>query len=299
MNFNDFYFEAKKCFPSSTYLISSQQDFILYESQTLIKERLNAWQSLNFVQFDLDSIDEKISIADIIEILNTLPFLNERRIVFLKNVQKISKRDLKKLEDYINDPASFSVFFMFCKGDPKKVFPLETLSKIRTIKINLQGKEIYTWIKEKAKSKNITLTDEAIEYLIEMVGDELFKVNSEIEKLTLIGKNHIDIIDLKDNIYQGGEFDAFDLIQAIESGNKKLVFRIYHYLQRDMEPYMLLGALNWHYRKLYVKAPKAHQPIYGKIFALLHEADFAIKSSHPNVIDNLLIKILQTDWKIQ
>lgn len=299
MSFKDFYQELTRGFPSNLYLISSYQDFILYETQNFIREKLKIEQSFNFSQYDFDSFEEKISISDIVDTLNTFPFLSTRRIVFLKNIQEAPKKELKNVEDYIKNPADFSLLFIFCKGDHRKVFAGEALLKMRVFNINLKEREIYTWCKEKAKSKNITITDEAIEYLLEVTGDELFMINSEIEKLTLIGKNEIGVADLKENIYLGREFNAFDLIRAIKDGDRGQVFKIYDNLKKNVEPYLLLGALNWHYKKLYERASKNEQLIYMEIFRLLHEADIGIKSSSPDVVDNLLIKILQIEGKVQ
>ncbi len=299
MSLKNFYQELSKGLLSPVYLISSQEDFLLYESLTLIKDKLHCADSINFSQYDLDSSESSVSIKEIVGALNTPPFFGDRRIVVLRNIQKLPKKDFKRLTGYLSNPADFSLFVMMCQGDCKKIFNSEMLKNIKVIIINIIGDEIYAWIREKAKKKDIELTESALEYLLSTVGDDLFMLNAEIEKLSLIGKKVVDTIDIKESVYEGVEFNAFDLARALERGDKKLAFKIYYNLEKSTDLYMLLGALNWHYRKLYDKTSGKEKGKYFKIFKLFHDTDVAIKTSQGFVFENLLIKMLQVGSKAQ
>lgn len=299
MSLKNFYQELSKGFPCPVYLISSQEDFLLYESLSLIKEKLLCADSINFSQYDLDSSEGSVSIKEIIGALNTPPFFGERRTIVLKNLQKLLKKEIKRLGGYLSNPSDFSLLVMLCEGDYKKIFDAEMLKNMKVITINIIGNEIYTWIREKAKKKDMELTEGAAEYLISTAGDDLFMLNSEIEKLALFGKKVVDAADIKDVVYEGAEFNAFDLTRALDRGDKKSVFRIYCKLEKNIDLHMLLGALNWHYRKQYDKTSEREKAKYIKIFKLLHETDAAIKNSQGNVFENLLIKMLQIGRKAQ
>ncbi len=297
MSLKNFYNELSKGFPSPVYLISSMDDYLLYECQALIKENIGALDPLNFSLHDLDTSDGGASVKEIVAELNTLPFFGQKRTVILKNLQKIPKKDIKKLAEYIVNPSDFTLLIMLSTGEYKKIFESQTLKKIKIISIQMDNLPL--WIQEKAKRKGIEISPEAIECLIGTAGDDLCMLNSEIEKLSLLGKKSIDIADIKDIVYGGIEFSAFDLAKALQRRDEKSIFRIYECLQKNTDPNVILGALNWHYRNQYDRAGQDTKLKYNDIFRLIHEADVAQKSSSPNAVETLLIKILQLERKVQ
>jgi DNA polymerase-3 subunit delta len=291
MSLKNFYSELTKGFPSPIYLISSSDDFLLYECLTLIKENRKESDPLNFSLHDLDPSDGGASVKQIVAEFNTLPFFGEKRTVILKNIQKTPKKDIKKLAEYLLNPSDFTLLIMLCTGEYKKIFDPEALKKTRIISI--QSVNLPLWIQEKAKRKGLAISTEAIEYLIGTAGEDLTVLNSEIHKLSLLGAKKIDIADIKEIVYAGAEFSAFDLTKALQRRDAKSIFRIYYCLEKNTDPLVILGALNWHYRRQYDKAERNKKAKYLDIFKLIHEADVAQKSSTTNAVENLLIRILQ------
>lgn len=299
MSLRNFYLELSKGFASPVYLISSPDDFLLYESLTLIKKKQMASDSLNFNVYDLDQSEGGFSVKEIIAAMNTLPFFGQKRTVILKNLQKIPKKEIKKLTDYFLNPSDFTLLIMFCGGEYKKIFDSVVLKKVKLIHISVQGNDIPAWIQEKAKNKGIELTPKAVEYLISTAGEDLAMLNSEIEKFSLLGRKMIDIAEIREIVYDGAEFNAFDLARALQKGDGKSVFRIYYNLEKNTDSHALLGALNWHYKNQYDKAEEREKAIYHNIFRFMHEADIAVKNSQSNAIENLIIKILRLGWKVR
>ncbi len=52
---------------------------------------------------------------------------------------------------------------------------------------------------------------------------------------------------LKEIVYSGAEYGAFDLINALDRRDARTVFRLYENVRKTSDPYMLLGAFNWHF----------------------------------------------------
>lgn len=296
MSLKNFYAELSKGFPSAVYLISASDDFLLYECQALIKENQMASDPLNFSLHDLDPSETDSTIKEIVAELNTLPFFGEKKTVLLKNLHKIPKKDIKELSKYLLNPLDSTLLIMFCAGDYKKIFDTEILKKIKIISI--QNINLTTWIQEKAKWKGIEIAPELAEYLIGTVGDDLAMLNSEIEKLSLLGSKVVDVNDIKEIVYHGADFSAFDLAKALQKGEPKTIFKIYYCIEKNVDPLAIIGALNWHYRSQYDRAKQSEKEKYYDVFKLIHEADVAQKSSQVNVVENLLIRILQLGWKM-
>lgn len=290
MSIKQFQQELSKGMPFSVYLFYSSEDFLLYDILMQVKERF-AENTFNFDLFDLKFSDDNKPIEQIIDILNTLPFLSGRRVVIIQNIQKISKKDSKKLEHYLKNPSKSSLFIMLYEGKSPKLFEDLSTKNIKVIGVNVYEKDIPIWLNEKAAKKGIRFTDEALKYLINYVGTDLGMLHMEVEKISSLNKDIINVDDIKEIVYSGVEYSAFDLVNALQKKDAKEVFRIYEKLLKNTEPQMLLGALNYQYTAMSSKANENKRE-YKKIFQLLHEADVAIKRSHNFVMEELLLNLL-------
>lgn len=285
MAFKHFYQELTNGLPQPIYILYSSDDFFLYDALSLIKERYNH-NSLNFDVFDLKSPDDIKPIGEIIGILNTPPFLSEKRIVVIQNTQKLSKIDIEFLQDYFLNPSKDSSLIMLFEGSSPKIFDQRFLKIMKIISLNLSDKEIPLWIKERAEAMGYSLTEDAIDYLINITGD-VGLIYSELKKFSLLNKRSLDIKDLEGLVYASAEYSAFDLIDALKRRDKSQVFRIYEIVKDSIEPQMLLGALNFYYSSAKDKETSR------KIFRLLHEADLGIKTSRSFPLEELLSRLLK------
>jgi DNA polymerase-3 subunit delta len=294
MSIKQFQQELSREFPSPAYLLYSSDDFLLYEALSSIKDKLHS-DAFNFDVFDVKSPDNSKPMEQIIDILNTLPFLSGRRVVVIENTQKLPKKDIKKLEQYLTNPANTSILIMLFEGASPKLFDASVVKNIKAIGLNVQEKDIPSWIRDTAKRKGIEFTDRAIEYLIVCVGTDMGMLYSEIEKFSSCGADKIDIDDVKGMVYAGIEYSAFDLINALKKREATEVFRIFENVGKNTESQMLLGALNWQYANLQNNSHHKDKRFFRTVFKLLHEADAAIKTSRPYVMEDLLIKLLKVN----
>ncbi len=293
MSIRQFQQELSKGFPSPAYLFYSSDDFMLYEAKTTIKDKHHS-DAFNFDVFDVKSPDNK-PMEQIIDILNTMPFLSGRRVVIIENIQKLSKKDIKKLEEYLTNPANTSLLIMLFEGASPRLFDASVIKNIKEISLNVLEKDIPSWIRETAKRKGIEFTDRAIEYLIICVGTDMGMLYSEIEKFSSWNADKIDIDDVKGMVYAGAEYSAFDLINALKKRDAAEVFRIFESMGKNTESQMLLGALNWQYANIQGKSHHKDEGFFRMVFKLLHEADASIKTSRSYVMEDLFVKLLKVN----
>jgi DNA polymerase-3 subunit delta len=296
LSLKQFQQESEKGFPSPVYLLHSTESFLLYEALTVLNDLFRDPATLNFETIDMASSDEKLPAEKIIDILNTLPFLADRKTVVLRNVQKWTKKEAQKFSEYLKSPSPSSLLVMLFEGTSPDIFDQSIMKSVKSIALSVNEREIPQWIGDRAGKRGISFTPGAIEYLISVAGTDLGMLHAEIEKFSSNETSRkIDVDEVRGIVYAGAEYGAFDLVNALSRKDSRGVFRIYENISRTMEPQMLLGALNWQYSSSYARA-KMHgidKDKLGRIFALLHEADMAVKTSHSHVMEDLLVKLLK------
>lgn len=288
MGLNHYIAEIKKGLKAPAYLLYGESHFLLKEalfmtSRIVPKDRR---------EFCLDVIDmeesDRPSIDSIIDILNTMPFLSEKRYVVIENAQSMKKGEISTIIGYISNPSPYSVLVILHRGKLKDEFK-ELSERVKSISIDIRPQDIQPWVKEKARQKGIELTNGAVDYLIGITGQDIGLISSEIEKITLLGKGYIDASDISNIMKDEGNHDVFELIEAIKRNDKEMVFRILGSLLDSVEPQSILGALNWHFSRL-----KGEDRSLERVFNLLHEADSALKASGGKYpLEYLFIRLLQ------
>jgi len=293
MSIKHFIQEIEKGLKSPVYFLYADDPYLLKEASTMgAKTVPEGERDFSLSVFDFDGIEEMPPFEQVLDVVNTVPFMVKQRVVIIENIQEIARKELQPLERYILDPSPYSVLMLFHKGGPKAHFR-ELLKKVKTIPLDIRPQELSFWIKEKARQKGLEVTDQAIEYLLGAVGPDVGLISSELEKFTLIGKRRIDAGDIVGIVRGSSDYDAFDLVNALREKDPERVFRVARSLQETQESYGLLGAINWHYSRMSSR-DKGRAAYYHRVFELLNEADIRIKSSGGTFpLEYLLVKLLQ------
>jgi DNA polymerase-3 subunit delta len=297
MSYQTFLKETGKGLPAPVYLFFASDQFLLREAIKVIKRLVpEAEREFNLHLFDfLVPADENMTFDRILDVANTVSFFGGRRITVLSgNLNKFLKKDLERLNTYILDPPPGSVLVILHQG----TFSREAREKFRALKpvsLDIRESEIPSWIKQRAQTKGMEVTDEASDYLIGLIGPDLGLLSSEVEKISLLGKKRIDVEDVSDIVTGERLYSIFDLANALRERDPERVFRIYKTLRETSEDYSLIGALNWQYgRNLHPKSSPAENEYFLRVFELLNSVDRDIKSSGRTFpMEYLLVKLLR------
>jgi DNA polymerase-3 subunit delta len=293
MSIKHFIQEIEKGLKSPVYFLYAEDPYLLKEASMMAARTVpEGERDFSLTIFDLDGVDETPPFKQILDVVNTIPFMGKQQVVIIENMQELARKDLEPLEHYVSDPSPYSVLMLFCKGSPKAHFR-ELTKKVKTITLDIRAQELSFWIKEKARQKGLEVTDGAIEYLLGAVGPDVGLISSELEKFTLIGKGRIDAGDIMGIVRGSSDYDAFDLVNALKERDADRVFRVARNLQETQESYGLLGAINWHYSRMSSR-DRGRADYYERVFELLNEADIRIKSSGGTFpLEYLLVRLLQ------
>lgn len=170
---------------------------------------------------------------DVINACRRYPMFAEKAVVIIKEAQDL--KGIDKLESYVEKPLASTLLFVAYKG--KKVDGRTTLAKLLKEKaVFMSTKKMYDsalpeWTAELVKEKGYTLTKKALALLIDHIGNDLNRLNNEIDKLALNLKDRKQITedDIEKYVGVSKEFNVFELQQAIAGRDLYKAVRIVQY----------------------------------------------------------------------
>ncbi len=198
--------------------------------------------------------------AAVINACRRYPMFAERQVVLLKEAQQM--RDLEKLEGYIENPLSSTVFVVSHKekkvdgrGKLAKALKKSTAEVFTTKK--LYENQLPEWANTMIVNRGLTIQPKALHILVDHVGNDLSRIENEIEKLTLnlAGKKTISEDDIEKFIGVSKEFNVFELQAAIGQKDLAKSIRIIQYFESNPKAapiQLILPSIYNFFSKLYI-----------------------------------------------
>jgi DNA polymerase-3 subunit delta len=178
----------------------------------------------------------EVDIDDFIGSARSFPFMADRRVLLLKELERLRGR-WNSLIAYCEDPAPSSVLIMlfnpFDEGgrrvrQPRNIKKLESLVKAKGRILTfekLMEADLVRWIVQKASKMKLQLEMETAEALVRSVGENLFDIQNELEKLSLV--------------YEGSRVDRHGLKRVIGSYRVDAVFDLIYSIGPRIDPEIL------------------------------------------------------------
>ncbi len=196
--------------------------------------------------------------TSVINACRRYPMFAERQVVLLKEAQQM--KDIDKLQGYVINPLQSTVFVVAYKD--KKIDGRTTLAL--AVKKNgelFHSKKIYEsqlpeWTKDMVLAKGFDITPQALQLLIDHIGNDLNRLENEVEKvwINLGTKKKIDADDIEKYVGISKEFNAFELQAAIAKKDLAKAIRIIQYFQANPKAapiQMILPAIYSYFSKIY------------------------------------------------
>ncbi len=239
MNVNDF--QKRSGSPEPVYLLVTSQAYI----RTLIYEHCarqvpEAGRAFDWNLFDL----ERDQVSDLVSAARTLPWFSPRRWIYVKNAASSDKT----LLPYLQKPSERTVMVLEVEKCPAGWPDLPTIEPGE--RADLAG-----WLSRKAQSEGYAVEEGAVEALVEVVGEDLQLLVSELEKLLLYGlkDRRITVDSVRQAVSQARQYDVFALGEAIASGNAKRALSILNALfESGMSTQLMISTLYANFRRLLV-----------------------------------------------
>ena len=178
------------------------------------------------------------------------------RLVLVDEVERWKAADAKAVTEYLAAPAPETVLALVGEGLRKDAPLAKALAKKGVVLIyEVSKRELPRWVGEQFARHGVKTTAEATRALIELVGDNLQELSTEIEKLSIwaghdqIGQDEVELLvtaraDVPPFVLTDawGRRDVGAVLGACES--------ILERSTRSGEAYMLVGRLAAHVRRV-------------------------------------------------
>lgn len=236
------------------YLLYGTEAYFIEETLKRLKRSLSEDGEIEVINFDL----EEKNVEEVIYEADTIPFFSDRKLViarnafFLKATEKGKEKvvhDSAILEQWLQSPSptAITVFIApYEKLDERKKITKAMKQNAEIIEAaSLQLHDLKGWILHEVSSFGKTISEEALNTLIEVGGSNLVHLQTELMKIaTYLGEiEEIDAETVKLLLVRTLEQDVFTLGNAYLSGNKSEAIEIYHDLLKRKEDPLKLNAL--------------------------------------------------------
>lgn len=198
--------------------------------------------------------DASLTAARVLDDVRTLPFLAERRVVFVHKADVFIQRFRAELESYMSAPADKGILLMTAKAFPAntKLYKLvDAAGGTRKCEQPKGRRELVPWLTGRAQGLNKRLDHSAAEALLDAIGEEPGLLDAELGKLavfvaerptitaadveTLTADNRTAaVFELSDALGTGNPAKALDILASLFAGEKGAAFMIVGYLAKHL-----------------------------------------------------------------
>ncbi len=200
----------------------------------------------------------EVSATDVLDELRTLPFLTERRVVLVKVADKFISENRELLEKYFDNTCPTGILILtVSKWDErtKLAKKLPSVGKLLSVTQPQRWQLPRRLIQYARETHDKAISEDAAELLVELAGDELVRLYSEVDKLALFANNEKSITEqhVESLIGHNRIFNAFTVIDAVMAGDIAQATRRLRimFTEDKTAEYTFVGAFAFHFRRMF------------------------------------------------
>lgn len=224
--------------------------------RTVVDRLRKRVESIGDLEFNHDVFDgQSASGSEIAISCNTLPFASSLRLVEVSHVDKLSKADSDVLVAYLSAPCQSTVLLLSGDKLPKNSRLYKAVAKIGKESIidctPMKRYELEKALRSLAVGHGFTMTSAAAATLIDLVGEDTARLDSELRKLALAhsGPDPLSEWELKKLVARTNEAKPWDFVDAFSRRDIASCLNLMPLLG-SMSPYSLLAMCTNRLREL-------------------------------------------------
>lgn len=219
------------------YLLMGEESYFIDQITELLLESVLNETEKDFNLLTFYGIDSDVN--NIIASARRFPLMSEFQLIVIKEAQNLS--NIEKLDLYAQNPLKSTILVISYKHgnvDKRKSF-VKSIAKNGGIVFEskkLYDNQIPPFIKSYLAHRNIRIDDKSAQMLTDFVGNDISKLNKEIEKLIISlpkGSNTITSEIIERNVGISKDFNNFELLKAIINKDVLSANRIVNYFDKN------------------------------------------------------------------
>ena len=250
--------EIKKGNIGPVYLLGGTDAYI---KKRVLEELNKSILEEEMKSFNLDIYQgDKQPLGEILNRAETPPVLSEKRVVVVKGApyfsEKISDGDTKSLMSYLENPEPSTCLVLITDNmDKRKKTTKKLVAKKWLVECSpVKEKDLRKWIKQKLRQEKKEVEEDALELLIELVGNNLHQMENELSKIsTYLGTDKILTEEAVRALVipSSLEVSIFSLVDNIGKKNKKeALIQLHNMLKQKEPPLKILAMIGRQFRLL-------------------------------------------------
>jgi DNA polymerase-3 subunit delta len=215
----------------SKYLFRGEEEFFSHQAIAKLKA---AVIPVGFEDFAVEYFyPGEGDLAQFLSQLRAIPFGGGSRLGIVWGVKQLKEADQALLMEYLTAPSPTAVLVIQTEPDLNKKKFAELARHTTVIDFpSLKGEELFNYLRALGREKGLGFDKAALERLVELVGEDIAELASELEKLSLLlGDSRLVTVELVDSITAGSRYyNPWALSQAIGERNRTKALKVLHNL---------------------------------------------------------------------
>jgi len=229
-----------------------------FRSKQKIKEIVEEYQKIHNTGLNFKILEKDIDFEDFKNEVFSFSMFKEKKLIILKNIfdNKKFKENLCLVIDSIKENKN-TVLIIWQEGEPAtNDYLFKLLKKIAKTQEFKKLEELFLkkWIKKEAEKLGGSIDIQAVDKLIDFVGNDSWRLHNEIQKLVAFKKKMmIQVKDVEFLMKPEIENNIFKTIDAIAEKNKKRAIQLVRqHLDNGESPLYLISMINFQFRNLLI-----------------------------------------------
>lgn len=195
----------------------------------------------------------KVTAAMAIDAANQMPMMSARRIVVVREFDRIREEEQELVLCYLKSPApTTTMVFQAAAPDKRRKLTTALIKICSVVTFDLlDDKSARRFAEDRLKSRGCRIEPAALNLLIGLVGTGLTRLVNELEKLAAYADGTaINSETVQELVPRAREHTNWELWDAVNARDRKRALKLMERLLDDTDALPILGALASLYRRL-------------------------------------------------
>ena len=239
------------------YLFVGEEQYLQERALRLlystVDEALRVFNVSTFTIGSDNGFGSKTTAAMAIDAANQMPMMSARRVVVIREFDKIREDEQELVFAYVKRPApTTTMVFQAVSPDKRRKLTTALVKACNVVTFDLLDEgRAKRWAQDRLKLRGCSIEPAALNLLIGLVGTGLTRLVNELEKLAAFADGGvIDSDTVQELVPRAREHTNWELWDAINAQDRRRALKLMERLLDDTDALPILGALASLYRRL-------------------------------------------------